>query len=170
MIDLIVDGLPDFVNTGDIVGAFTNEVAIDGSKIGKVRINRKRRRALVEIDEGVVQVVLEVMNDKQISGSDIRVSVRNYDEYLKMNLRNYASKFKNLLYLERQEELVRYRLEMRHLTGEERQKLGHTLLKMRGRADHFPENDYYQVRFIQQQSEVELPEHKFSVGDLVIVS
>ncbi len=170
MIDLIVDGLPDFVNTGDIVGAFTNEVKIDGSRIGKIRINRKRRRALVEIDEEVVQIVLQVMNEKQISGSDVKVSLRDYDEYLQMNLRNYSSKFKNLMYLERQEQLVRYRLEMRHLTGEEREKLGHALLKMRGRADSFPENDYYQVRFISQYGESALVKNKLSVGDLVIVS
>ncbi|AZR71979.1 hypothetical protein BBF96_00305 [Anoxybacter fermentans] len=170
MVDLIVEGLPDFVSPGDIVGAIANEVKIDGSKIGKIRINKKRGRALVQIDEEVVKNVLEVMNGRQIYGAEIKVRVKNYHELQLAHIKKYTSKFKNLLYLERQEELVKYRQEMRHLTGEERQQLGHALLNLWGRAAAFPSGDFYQVRFILQDEQELLPPHKFTVGDLVIVS
>lgn len=170
MIDLIVDGLPDFISVREIVGALTNEVKIAGSKIGKVRINRKRRRAIVEIDEEVVQVVLEVMNGRQISGMDIRVSVKKYDADLAMNIRNYATQLKNLLYLERGEELAKFRLEIRYADGKSLEQLGNTLLEMWGRADSFPVNNYYQVRFISRHGETMLTENNFAVGDLVTVS
>lgn len=170
MIDLIVDGLPDFISAGDIVGAFINEVKIAGSKIGKIRINRKRRRAIVEIDEEVVQVVLKVMNGRKISGMDVRVSVKKFDENLATNIRNYATGLKNLLYLQRGEELARYRLEIRAALGDNLEKTGDSLLEMWGRADSFPKNNLYQVRFISRHGESSLAEHNFLVGDLVTVS
>ena len=166
MVDIVMERLPKFVSPGDIVGAIANEVKIDGSKIGKIRINKKRGRALVQINKDVVEKVLKVMNKRQIYGSDIRVSLKDYKELQW----KYINKYKNLIYLERQEEMVKNRQEMRHMSGEERQDQGHALLELRGRAAAFPCYDFYQVRFILQDGEDELPNHRFREGDLVIIS
>ncbi len=169
-VELIVDKLPQYVRPGDIVGAFTNEAQIDGSRIGKIRINKKRGRAFVQIDEEVVEIVMKVMNQRQISGADVEIAVKNYQELHRVNLRNYNNKYKNLLYQERQEELVKNRLNMRHLNGLERQSIGQALLNLCGRANGFPIENVYQVRFTLEEVDNELPSNAFIVGDLVILS
>ncbi len=169
-VEIIVDKLPQYVRAGDIVGAFANEAQIDGSRIGKIRINRKRGRAFVQIDEEVVEIVMEMMNQRQISGADIEIAMKDNQELQKINLKNYINKFKNLLYQERQEALVKNRLEIRHMNGLERQTAGRALLKLNGKASGFPVENVYHMRFTLEETDDELPLNEFMIGDLIIVS
>lgn len=169
MVDLIVEKLPEFVRAGDIVGAITNEVQIEGSQIGKIQINKKRGKALVQVDAEVAEVVVNVMNTKQISGADVTFDVKDAQKIQKQRIRDYINIFKNHLYQERQEKNVHYRSEMRRFSGEERQRLGHALLNLHGYANGFPTDHFYQVRFVLENDE-DLPPQEFRVGDQVIVS
>lgn len=169
MVDLIVEKLPEFVRAGDIVGAITNEVQIEGSQIGKIQINKKRGKALVQVDAEVAEAVVNVMNTKQISGADVKFDVKDTQRLQRQKVRDYINIFKNHLYQERQEKNVHYRLEMRRLSDDERQRLGHALLALHGYANGFPTDHFYQVRFVLEDDE-DLPPHKFRVGDQVIVN
>lgn len=170
MVDLVLEKLPQFVRPADIVGAIANEAQVGGSQIGKILINKKRGMALVQVAEEAAQTVLKAMKAKKISGVEVTVSLKDRDQETRAKIRDYINRFKNLLYLERGEELVKFRTEIRRLSGEERQAIGHALLQLYGRAASLPVNDYYQVRFTGEDADDSLPCHRIRAGDMVIIS
>lgn len=170
MVDLVLEKLPQFVRPADIVGAIANEAQVGGSQIGKIWINKKRGMALVQVAEEAAQTVLKAMKAKKISGVEVTVSLKNHEQETRAMIRDYINRFKNLLYLERGEELVKFRMEMRQMTGEERQAVGHALLNLYGRASSLPVNDYYQVRFAVEGAEESVLTHRIRAGDMVIIS
>lgn len=170
MVDLVLEKLPQFVRPADIVGAIANEAQVGGSQIGKIWINKKRGMALVQVAEEAAQTVLKAMKAKKISGVEVMVSLKDRDQETRAKIRDYINRFKNLLYLERGEELVKFRTEMRQMSGEERQVIGHALLNLYGRAATLPVNDYYQVRFAVEGAEESVLNHRIRAGDMVIIS
>lgn len=170
MVELVLERLPEIIQPADILATLTAEVQLGDTQIGRIWINKKKGRALVQVQEDVVLQVLKAMKTTKISGNDVTVALRNSQDVQKVEMRNYINTFKNLLYLERGEELVNFRREIRTMTGEKRQDIGRALLDLRGRANAFPSDDFYQVRFMSPQCEEPLPPNELSPGDMVIIS
>lgn len=83
---------------------------------------------------------------------------------------NYVNKFKELVELERKEEMERHEIEIKRLSGEERQKNGRAILHLRGRDEGTGLGNKYIVKFVRQWQGEKLPETEIKVGDLVMIS
>ncbi len=81
----------------------------------------------------------------------------------------YVRRYRNLVELEREEEMERYEREMRNMSGRERQEAGRAVLEMSGR-DEGEGLGGHKVKFVRQQSGERLPDIEIGVGDLVMVS
>ena len=170
MVDLVLERLPDVIQPADILATLTTDSQVGDTQIGRIWINKKKGRALIQVQEEVVPQILKMMKTKKISGSEVTVALKTSQDVQRVEMRNYINTFKNLLYLERGEELVKFRRDIRTLTGEERQKAGQALLNLRGRANAIPHDDFYEVRFIRDDGEDVLPPHEMGPGDMVIIS
>jgi predicted DNA helicase len=82
---------------------------------------------------------------------------------------DYARRYRNLVELEREEEMERYEQEMRNMSGREREEAGRAILQMSGR-DEGEGLGGYKVKFVRQESDEQLPDTEIGVGDLVMVS
>ena len=105
MVTLLISNIEGNIGPGDIVGAFINEAGIDSSDIGKIKIDKKNNRAEVEVDWETAPQIIDVMDDNQIGGVKVSVEAKNYDDLLNKDIMDYYNKFKNLINLEREEEM-----------------------------------------------------------------
>jgi len=121
IINLEIINIDKSIGPGDIVGAFINEVGLDSNDIGKIKIDKKNRKAEVEVAERSAQKVVETMDDNQIGGVHVRVKAKNPDDLIDKKVIDYYSKFSSLVELERQEEMERHKLEIKYLSPKERQ-------------------------------------------------
>ncbi|MCK8824123.1 IGHMBP2 family helicase [Fuchsiella alkaliacetigena] len=168
MVNVVVKGLPEYVGPGDIVGAFTNEVDIDGAKIGKIDfVNAK---ALVEVAEDVAEEVVEIMDGNQVAGIEVEVYVDNKVRARINEINSYVEKFKRLVEMERKAEMRQHRLEMENLSGYEREERGRAILHLRGRDEGEAFGGKQMIKFMRQHRGEELPDNEISVGDLVMLS
>ena len=72
MTTLCIDGgKRDKIRAGDILGALTKELGIDGKKIGKITINRKD--SYVSINSEIAQDTFEKLKKSKIKGKALRV-------------------------------------------------------------------------------------------------
>ena len=82
-------------------------------------------------------------------------------------IRAYIDHYKELVDLERAEEMAAHEREMKQLSGREREEKGRALLKMRGRKDGEGLAGFL-VKFTRKGGK--LPDTEISVGDLVMIS
>ncbi|WP_027339459.1 IGHMBP2 family helicase [Halonatronum saccharophilum] len=168
MIKLIVEGLSKRVGPGDIVGAFTNEAKIDGRMIGKIDL--KGSFAIVEVEEEVADEVLNVMDGNQISGITVEIRKKDEEKKDRGEVEKYIDKYIALVQLEREEEIKRHELEIKRLSGYQREKKGRALLHLRGRDQGEAFGAKVIFKFIRQRRGEALPDHSIDIGDLVLLS
>ncbi|ADL13588.1 IGHMBP2 family helicase [Acetohalobium arabaticum] len=168
MINLVVENLPQYVGPGDIVGAFTNEVQMDGNKIGK--IDFINGTALVEVKEGIADKVVEVMDQNQVAGIEVKVYIDDDIRQKIDKINDYVTEFEQLVQMEREAEMKKHELEMKNLSGYEREEKGRAILHLRGRDQGEAFGGKKVVKFMRQRRGEELPDSEISVGDLVMLS
>ncbi|GAB6099924.1 IGHMBP2 family helicase [Halanaerocella petrolearia] len=168
MTDLVVKNLPGHIGPGDIVGAFTNEVGIGGQKIGKIDFNAGV--AIVEVEDDVALKVAEIMDSNQIAGVRVKVEVNeDYRERL-AKVEEYIDNYKYLVQLEREEEMKRHEMEIKNLSGRQRENKGRAILHLSGRDEGQAFGGKHLIKFVRQRKGEQLPENEISVGDLVMIS
>jgi predicted DNA helicase len=168
MVNLVIRDLARGTGPGDIVGAFINEAKIESSQIGKIDFHDKI--ALVEIKDSVAKKVADVMNNNKIAGKNVRVEIdNNFMDRLRY-IDDYVSKYRYLVQLERKEEMRVQELEIKNLTGRQREKKGRAILHLRGRDQGQGFAGKFLVKFIRQKRGETLPDTQISVGDLVMIS
>ncbi|WP_018249299.1 IGHMBP2 family helicase [Orenia marismortui] len=165
---VVIEDITDNIGPGDIVGAFTNEAEINAKKIGK--INLKDDFAFVEIDDSVAKKVVKTMNNSQIAGEKVKIYLDDGFKDKLQQVEKYIKKFRYLVQLEREEEMKRHELEIKNLTGYERQKRGRAIIKLKGRDQGEAFGGKTSIKFMCQRQGQALPDHQISVGDLVMIS
>ncbi|AGB40299.1 DNA helicase, putative [Halobacteroides halobius DSM 5150] len=168
MTDLIVRNLPGHIGPGDIVGAFTNEIGMDGKQIGKIDFNSGA--AIVEVEDSVAHKAAKIMDNNQIAGIRVQVEVDDgYKEKLK-EIKNYTDNYRHLVQLEREEEMRRHEIEIKELSAKQREKKGRAILYLSGRDEGQGFGGRELIKFIRQKKGEKLPDTEISVGDLVMLS
>ncbi len=84
-------------------------------------------------------------------------------------IEDYADRMRELVEMERAEEMERYESEIRQMTGPERESKGRAILRMAGR-DEGEGLGGYKVKFVREGSDEPLPDTEIGVGDLVMLS
>lgn len=163
MKELVIKGLNN-EGPGDIVGAITAEAGVDSEDIGKIDI--RSEFATVEISSDVFDKVKAEMDGNQIGGTEVEVKSLRYD----MNQdENYFDKYKDLVELEREEEMRQHKQEMKNLSGQQREDKGRAILHLSG-ADQGEGLGGHLVKFTRNHDGEEIPDNEISVGDLVMLS
>lgn len=168
MINLLITEIDGKIGPGDIVGAFINEAGIDNGDIGKIDIDNDK--ATVEINEEVASKVVDIMDENQIGGINVRVSPENDYQLYNKKVHKYVNKFSELVEMERREEMERHELEMKRLSPRERENKGRAILHLRGRDEGTAFGNKPMIKFMRQKRGEELPDTEISVGDLVMLS
>ncbi|PAU95892.1 IGHMBP2 family helicase [Aliifodinibius salipaludis] len=153
---------------GDILGAIGGETDIDPGIIGNIDINGSR--ALIEVNNGKAEELATQLNGKKVDHS--RVSVRNIEEEDFKDIETiygYVDRFKQLVELERKEEMREHEESIRTLSGQQREAEGKAILHLRGR-DEGNALEGKLVKFMRQHKGEPLPETEIAVGDLVMIS
>jgi predicted DNA helicase len=163
MKELVIKGLNN-EGPGDIVGAITAEAGVDSEDIGKIDI--RSEFATVEISSDVFDKVKAEMDGNQIGGTEVEVKSLRYD----MNQdENYFDKYKDLVELEREEEMRQHKQEMKSLSGQQREDKGRAILHLSG-SDQGEGLGGHLVKFTRNHDGEEIPDNEISVGDLVMLS
>lgn len=170
IINLEIIDIDKSIGPGDIVGAFINEVGLDSKEIGKIKIDKKKRKAEVEVAERSAQKVVEIMDDNQIGGVHVKVKAKNPDDLIDKELIDYYNRFSNLVELERKEEMERHKLEIKYLSPKERETKGRALLNLKGRDDGTAFGHKPVVKFMKENRGEKLPDTEIGPGDLVMIS
>ncbi|MFW5999169.1 MAG: IGHMBP2 family helicase [Halanaerobiaceae bacterium] len=168
MIDLLISEIDGKIGPGDIVGAFINEAGINNEDIGKIDIDGDK--AKVEVNEDVAKKIVDIMDENQIGGINVRVSPENDYQLYNKKVHNYANKFAGLVEMERKEEMERHELEMKRLSLSERENKGRAIQQLRGRDAGTAFGNKPMIKFMRQKRGEELPDTEISVGDLVMLS
>jgi len=82
----------------------------------------------------------------------------------------YVRKFKRLVQLERREEMLHHEMEMKTLTGKQRERVGRAILNLRAKNKGTGLGGRIIVKFMKRRIGEVLPETEISVGDLVMLS
>jgi len=170
MVTLLISNIDGNIGPGDIVGAFINEAGINSSDIGKIKIDKQNKKAEVEVDWESAPQIIDVMDDNQIGGVKVSVEAKNSDDLLNKDIMDYYNKFKNLINLEREEEMERHKLEIKYLSPRERQAKGRALLDLRGKDAGTAFGHKPLVKFTSKYKGEKLPETEITPGDLVMTS
>ncbi|MFP4021962.1 MAG: DbpA RNA binding domain-containing protein, partial [Halanaerobium sp.] len=133
MVTLVISEIDGTIGPGDIVGAFINEAGTASDNIGKINIDKKKKKAEVEVKWESAPEIIEKMDNNQIGGVKVQVAAKNPDDLIDKDIINYYNKFRNLVDLEREEEIDRHKLEIKYLSARERQAKGRALLCLRGK-------------------------------------
>jgi len=162
-----IHGLND-EGPGDIVGAIASKTGVPGHALGEIELDGER--ATVEVSPDDLDEIVNTMNDNRIGSSRVEVSyVSRDDGEASGDLAGYTRKWRELVELEREEEMREHEREIKQLSGREREAKGRALLDLRGR-DEGDGLGGYLVKFMRNRKGDELPETELSVGDLVMIS
>jgi predicted DNA helicase len=170
MVTLVITEIDKSIGPGDIVGAFINEAGTGSDDIGKINIDKKRKKAEVEVDWESAAKIIEVMDNNQIGGVQVHVEAKNPDDLIDKDIINYYNKFQGLVELERQEEIDRHKLEIKYLSPRERQAKGRTLLNLHGKDNGNTFGHRPLVKFTSKYKGEKLAETQITPGDLVMIS
>ncbi|KXA91998.1 hypothetical protein AKJ63_00135 [candidate division MSBL1 archaeon SCGC-AAA259D18] len=158
---LYIGGLPENSGPGNILGAITDQVEIDGEDVGNIDI--KGSVATVSLSEEVAGEVAEQLDN--VSGET--VSVREADSGERDV---HFLELARLVEIEREEEMRRHEEEIKRLSGHEREKEGRAILHLKGKDEGTGLGGKDLIKFARQRQGEELPESEISVGDLVMLS
>ncbi|TYP94735.1 putative DNA helicase [Fodinibius salinus] len=153
---------------GDILGAIGGETDIDPAIIGNIDINGSK--AFVEVNGKKATKLAKQLDGKKVGQS--RVSVRDVDTENFEDLETvfeYSDRLKQLVELEREQEMREHEESIRTLSGQQREADGKAILHLRGR-DEGNALEGKLVKFMRQHKGEPLPETEISVGDLVMIS
>lgn len=170
MVTLVISDINKSIGPGDIVGAFINEAGASSNNIGKINIDKRTKRAEVEVKWESAPQIIEKMDNNQIGGVQVQVSAKNPDDLIDKDIMNYYNKFHNLVELERQEEIDRHKLEIKYLSPRERQAKGRALLELRGKDNGTTFGHRPLVKFTSKYKGEKLAETQITPGDLVMIS
>ena len=170
MVTLVISKIDKSIGPGDIVGAFINEAGLASDDIGKINIDKRNKKAEVEVNWESAPKIIEAMNNNQIGGVKVQVTAKNPDDLIDKDIINYFNKFNNLVELERQEEIDRHKLEIKYLSPRERQAKGRALLELRGKDNGTTFGHRPLVKFTSKYKGEKLPETQITPGDLVMIS
>ena len=153
---------------GDILGAISGETDVDPGLIGNIDIEGSR--ALVEVGDGQAQELASQLHRRKVGNARVSVSVVTEDEQdnIKEILR-YIDRFRNLVDLEREQEMKEHERSILNLSAEQRESQGKAVLHLKGRDEGMALEGKL-VKFLRQHQGEQLPETEISVGDLVMVS
>ena len=87
-----------------------------------------------------------------------------------MHVDGYVKKFKHLVQLEREEEMLQHEREIKSISGRERERKGRALLNLKGKRVGTGLGGRTIVKFTKTKTGVKLPDTEISVGDLVMLS
>ncbi|MFW6421746.1 MAG: IGHMBP2 family helicase [Candidatus Bipolaricaulota bacterium] len=165
---LLIKGLHLQAGPGDVMGTLINETDLNAESIGDIRIEgwSGENMARVEIEKDVNG--LPPNNLPRVGNSEVQVSTWLPDEYRELS--DYIDRFRDLVQLERREEMEKHEKEIRNLTGYERQDKGRALLEMKGNEEGRDLGGKTMIKFTRSATEKELAENEISVGDLVMIS
>src|SRR6056297_1628339 len=167
MQNIIIRDIDKHIGPGDIVGAFINEANINSNDIGNINI--RDNMAEVEVKNEVCDRVVNIMDNNKIGGVKVHLEVDD-DAERRQKVTRYYDKFKQLVELERQEEMERHEIEIKRLSSRAREKKGRALLKMRGKGDGQTYDHKPKVKFMKEEVGEKLPDTEISIGDLVMIS
>jgi len=170
MVTLVITEIDKSIGPGDIVGAFINEAGTGSDDIGKINIDKKRKKAEVEVSWEAAAQIIEAMDNNQIGGVQVHVKAKDPDDLIDKDIINYYNKFHRLVELERQEEIDRHKLEIKYLSPRERQAKGRTLLSLHGKDNGNTFGHRPLVKFTSKYKGEKLAETQITPGDLVMIS
>lgn len=110
------------------------------------------------------------MDNNQVGGTTVEVYPHHPEELLQKNVARYVKKYRDLVEMERQEEMDRHLQEIKSLSGREREKRGRAILNLKGRDEGEGYGGKHLIKFLRQYSGEELPETEINVGDLVMLN
>lgn len=87
----------------------------------------------------------------------------------RQDVQDYAQRYRELVELERREEMDRYEREIRRMSGREREEAGRAILNLRGK-DQGEGLGGWEVKFSRSGRDNRLPDTEIGVGDLVMFS
>ncbi len=164
---IIINGLEN-EGPGDILGAIGNETEVDPDKVGEIKILKSQ--AVVEVPEDAIKFLEAQLDGVTIGNSNVSVRKMREDESRHRDQINYyVEKFRELVEMEREEEMRQHRESIRKLSGKERENEGKAILHLRSR-DEGETLAGYLVKFMRNRKGEELPETEIGVGDLVMIS
>ena len=164
---ILISGLKQ-QGPGDILGAIGGETDIDPAEIGNIEI--KNAQALVEIEDSIEQKLARQLDGKNVGSATVSVSILDGQkrEYIEQ-LHSYTSHYRELVELEREEEMRAHEESIVKLSAEQRESEGKAILHLRGR-DEGKALEGRLVKFMRQHRGEPLPETEIAVGDLVMLS
>lgn len=153
---------------GDILGAISGETDIDPAIIGNIDIEDSR--ALVEVGNGKAKELASQLDGRKIARSRVSVSSISEDEQENVKqILNYTDEFRQLVELERGQEMREHEESIRNHSAERREAEGKAILQLKGRDEGMALEGKL-IKFLRQYQGEPLPETEISVGDLVMVS
>ncbi|MEF8726529.1 MAG: DbpA RNA binding domain-containing protein, partial [Candidatus Bipolaricaulota bacterium] len=161
---LLVRELTRDVGAGDVVGALTNQTSLTPDEIGNIGVDD----TFAEIE---IFREWDAYDPKEIQSiGPGKVEAVRWDEGTWKRLSRYLDKYKELVQLEREEEMERHKREIRTTSGRERERMGRALLHLRGKEAGEDLGGKKMVKFSRNRKGEELPEIEITVGDLVMLS
>ncbi|MFB6242369.1 MAG: IGHMBP2 family helicase [Candidatus Nanosalina sp.] len=164
---LLVQGLTD-EGPGDILGAIGGETNFDPRRIGEIDI--ENGRAFVETPADIAEDLTRELEGAKIGGSEVSTTLVDDEDLEELKeISEYAEEMKELVEMEREEEMRRHEESIRNLSGKEREEKGKAILHLRAR-DEGEGLGGHLVKFMRNHKGEELPDTEISVGDLVMIS
>ena len=161
---LLVRKLNHGIKAGDVVGALTNQTDLSPDALGNIEFDD----TFAEIEIFRDTNSYDPENIDSIGSSEVEVARWKEDSW--ETLSSYVSKYRELVQIEREEEMERHEREIRTTSGHEREKMGRALLHMRGKDAGEDLGGKKMVKFSRNRKGEELPETEITVGDLVTLS
>lgn len=161
---LLVRKLTHGIGTGDVVGALTNQTNLSPDAVGNIEFDD----TFAEIE--ILQDTDSYEHERIESIGSGEVEVAQWGENSWETLSSYVSKYRELVRIERKEEMERHEREIKTTSGHEREKMGRALLHMRGKDAGEDLGGKKMVKFSRNRKGEKLPETEITVGDLVTLS
>jgi predicted DNA helicase len=142
-----------------IVGAVAGDTSVDPDSLGNIDVRNGRAYVEAENPERLVEELENVeIGDEVVEAST--VSESDVD---------FLDERREMVELEREEEMRQHEEEIRNLSGKEREEKGRAILHLRAR-DEGEGLEGFKVKFLRNIRDERLPENEISVGDLVMIS
>lgn len=161
---LLVRELTRDVDAGDVVGALTNQTSLTPDAIGNIGVDD----TFAEIEIFREWDAYDPNEIRSIGPG--KVEAVRWDKGTWKRLSRYLDKYKELVQLEREEEMERHEREIRTTSGRERERMGRALLHLKGKEAGEDLGGKKMVKFSRNRKGEELPEIEITVGDLVMLS
>ncbi|MCF7876032.1 IGHMBP2 family helicase [Candidatus Bipolaricaulota bacterium] len=161
---LLLSDLNHDIGPRDIVGALVNQTDLSPDSLGNIELDSTFAEVEVFEDPGSY----DSGDVDSVGPASVRSAQWEKKEWKELD--NYIQQKKELVQLEREEEMERHEQEIRTTSGREREKLGRAILHLRGKDVGEDLGGKQMVKFSRNKKSEELPDNEISVGDLVTLS